>query len=1250
MIAADMAVSPDTGMVDLENPWPGLAAFREKDQPFFQGRKTETETLLRLVTRNRLTVLYGLAGQGKTSLLQAGLFPKLRDQNILPIYIRLDHSETADDLARQVLNSFRTEAQLRPKLQWPPIHEGESLWQYLHRSDADFWNEKILLQIPVLVIDQFEEIFTLGRNNPQVEKRSAAFLQELGDIIEGRTPESIKARLRLFPEAAEELSVSRHNYKILLSLREDYLPDLETLRPLVPSIAHHRWRLSRLTGEQAREVTTVGQHLIEPGVEQAIIRFVARAQEADNEAPLEGLKVEPALLSVVCRELNNKRRQKKLPLITADLLKGHQNEILRDYYERSTTGLRPQARAFLEDRLVNASGQREMLTWDALIKGPGLDQKAAMMLIDNRLLRIEDRDKVRRVELIHDLLTDVVRTSREARYQREIQSKLRKAQWLAGLFFALFAVTLAFGGFAHRLLKEKQTILTAREQALADSQAANNRARAALAKWDQREAETFFAERPASGLAYLARALRYGPDDSAVRSIGFSLLLQRRWHPALATLRHGSDVVYSGQISPDGTKAVTASWGGTALLWDTTTGKRTAAAPLEHQGKILAVTFSPDGKLVATGSIDGTARLWVAATGEPQGVLHHEGAVQSVQFNARGTRLITASTDTKARVWDVRTQRQVCPPLQHAGAVFSAQLSPDGRQVVTASSDWTARVWDAETGKFRSKMQHRGLVYSAQFSPDGQWVVSASQDGTARVWNVQTGRDRFSPPLRSIRGAGIRFARFSPDGRLVVTAAMDNTARLWNAESGRLNSTLQQHKGQVRSAQFSPDGRWVVTASTDGTARVWDVATGISDEPLTHDGWVYGAWFSSQNDKVLTVSEDGTARLWRNRTGTAAATSLPSGSKALAATFSLDGNTVLTTTADYTAQLWDARTGLPLVSFRGHERRINDAGLSADGSRVLTASSDRTARLWNARSGQLIGHPLVHPGPVLIARFGPSRLTTVTTDGTVRFWDLQKLSTRTVSPPLPGREVRSIELSRDGGHLAVATAKLFAEIDLKTERFTKAIPIADPLEKVWPSPDGVHVAIVQPDGKMHVRETATGRLIGAEMLHDSPITLVRFNPKGDRMATVSGIFVRLWETGTGKLSGLPLEYPATVAAVDFSRDGRRVAAATSDGRVYLTNAFTGKPIGSAMQAPPGPRGLVFSSDDQRLVVLSMDGTVRLLDTPTGSATDAETLASLLEMAGGVKAKDDALVLVENPGRLAEICRKSTKSETMARFV
>src|SRR5262249_19176273 len=97
-----VASAPAGATVNAENPWPGLLAFRETDQGYFQGRQTETGELFRLVMRERLTILFGLSGLGKSSLLQAGLFPLLRRENIFPVYIRLDFSSARPDLAEQV--------------------------------------------------------------------------------------------------------------------------------------------------------------------------------------------------------------------------------------------------------------------------------------------------------------------------------------------------------------------------------------------------------------------------------------------------------------------------------------------------------------------------------------------------------------------------------------------------------------------------------------------------------------------------------------------------------------------------------------------------------------------------------------------------------------------------------------------------------------------------------------------------------------------------------------------------------------------------------------------------------------------------------------------------------------------------------------------------------------------------------------------------------------------------------------------
>src|SRR5476651_1093835 len=88
--------------IDHDNPWPGLASFTEDSREFFFGREKETDELSRLVRRQTLTVLFGQSGLGKSSLIQAGLFPLLREGDHLPLYLRLHHAANTPPLAAQV--------------------------------------------------------------------------------------------------------------------------------------------------------------------------------------------------------------------------------------------------------------------------------------------------------------------------------------------------------------------------------------------------------------------------------------------------------------------------------------------------------------------------------------------------------------------------------------------------------------------------------------------------------------------------------------------------------------------------------------------------------------------------------------------------------------------------------------------------------------------------------------------------------------------------------------------------------------------------------------------------------------------------------------------------------------------------------------------------------------------------------------------------------------------------------------------
>src|SRR5262249_41683558 len=153
-------------------------------------------------------------------------FPRLRQENVLPVFLRLDFSAgEAADLSGQVRQALLREA-TAAGIEAPPSRPDETLWELFHRQGAEFWSPRNRLVTPLLAFDQFEEIFTLGRGLTATD----AFLTELADLVEGRPPAAVKARLDAAPEAAKEFVFGRHGYKVLLALREDFLPDLEGLR------------------------------------------------------------------------------------------------------------------------------------------------------------------------------------------------------------------------------------------------------------------------------------------------------------------------------------------------------------------------------------------------------------------------------------------------------------------------------------------------------------------------------------------------------------------------------------------------------------------------------------------------------------------------------------------------------------------------------------------------------------------------------------------------------------------------------------------------------------------------------------------------------------------------------------------------------------------------------------------------------------------------------------------------------------
>jgi len=416
--AVEGPASAEPNLVDAEHPWLGLDSFSEETRQYFHGRDEEVAELARRVQRRTLSILFGQSGLGKTSILRAGIVPRLRKEGFCPVYVRIDYSRESPAPSQQIKQAILRATEALGKWTKPgSAVPGESLWEFLHHRDDFLKDGRGDVLIPLVIFDQFEEIFTLGQMDDFGRKRAEEFIADLADLVENRPPKSIELMMENEDSIVDRFDFDRADYRILIALREDYLAHLEGLKSQMPSITQNRMRLARMTGHQAlAAVIKPGGKLVSEEVAESVVRFVAGGAELRNA------EVEPSLLSLVCRELNNTRVAQGRAEISADLLAGSRDTILNEFYGRALVDQPPGVRQFIEDEMLTDSGFRESLAEERVQKGfaaANAMPNALPLLVNRRLLRIEERLDARRVELTHDVLCAVVKASRDARRERE---------------------------------------------------------------------------------------------------------------------------------------------------------------------------------------------------------------------------------------------------------------------------------------------------------------------------------------------------------------------------------------------------------------------------------------------------------------------------------------------------------------------------------------------------------------------------------------------------------------------------------------------------------------------------------------------------------------------------------------------------------------------------------------------------------------------------------------------------------------
>jgi hypothetical protein len=841
--------------VDRENPWPGLAPFTEADAGFFHGRDSEIRTLLQLVGREDLVLLYGVSGLGKTSLLRAGLSPQL-PSSILPVYIRLHFAASAQDrgavaLRHEVLAALQDAAR-KKSIELPSEAKSGTLWEYFRRRDQPLWGRGNEIVVPLLVFDQFEQLFTRQPDPDLTREDLDAFLEDLGDVVGGRVPRWLEDRLQS-PATVDRYIFESTACKVILSFREEYLADVKRLRTLVQWTDRNSLRLEPMRERNAiAAVRGAGGHLLTPlasaseanspsDVAAAIVAQVAEKTLSDDEGA-----VDPAILSVFCTELNVARlaraRTGGSPLIDLGLVADNKSDqIIGNFYRRAVASVPDAVRRFIEDRLVLPSRTRNSVAQEEMKHLPG---GAIAALIDSwRILRREvvGRQQQVRIELTHDVLVAPVMQDKQRRIDEQRLRPARRRQLLMGAGAAAVVVMLLAGlGFYLAAEFERSQDRARRAAQLQDSQPLDALLLAIAAA---ESAHTIVAEQVLRSVVdgtypravLQTRAAIVDGDFGGPANQFVTLSNDGRVHKwdlttgRISTTQDGHDGALSVRVMADGSVVTMAP--DRVRVWHSGGNDRIFKI---DDGDIFAFDRSSKGLWCGVSRLGGPSVFWNLGDGKKvTAAAPSRIEPLTIAFDATGRLLLETGLSGHLRLLDATTGT-VLATHHSTDALEHGALSGDGRLVAVTGAQGTALFDVASDGlRLRGRLEPAMDADAARagtkviFNADHSRVLSIGPGGVL-VWDTTSGAATTSVIDRDDRP--YLDAALGPDGMVAVATATG--AGLRTATDFR---PFAFHTREVQRVVFAPDGRSVATIAKDGFAAIWDVDTAATPSTMPFD-------------------------------------------------------------------------------------------------------------------------------------------------------------------------------------------------------------------------------------------------------------------------------------------------------------------------------------------------------------------------------------------------------------------------------
>jgi WD40 repeat protein/transcriptional regulator with XRE-family HTH domain len=1169
-----LARRPVAGPAPTMVPYRGLSAFREQDAGLFFGREEAAARVLELMSAalggSGLIVVSGVSGAGKSSLLQAGVLPRLRQAGLTaapeaaswPCLVFAPGSGPVGELAVRVAPLARADA---AALRWQLAADPAGFALTARQAALSAGGTEAGCKRVMLVVDQCEQLFTACQSQPERQAFFTALHAAAGEaaqppaaLVVLMVRADFEARLADFPELAAAVqdrylltAMTRRQLRLAITqpaaaagsrVEEDLVQVLleETAAaapgspapaavaagalPLLSHALDQAWRT------RAGQGLTLADYERTGGIEGAVAASAQRAYQALTPAQQQAARQVLTRLAVP----GSDGTDTALPAARADLTAGKswiQAKDVEAVLER-----------FAAERLLTLDAGTVAISHEVLL--------TAWPLLRDYWLADARADRLTRARL-HATAAEWAQGSRDPSYLYS-GSRLDAAASTA----ARIRADPRQGPLSH----------AENDFLRASHRTARRRARA------RRQLTAVLLGLLAALTTVSIIAVRAGQAASAQRNIAISGLLisqsqatsgvnatvSRREALAAWTLNRSSQArlaMLSAAANPQ-TATFTAGTGGS-----------------------VPVAFSPDGKILAVGSPDG-ARLWDIATGHQIGKpldtgLPDSDLTSSIAFSPDGKALAVAGPDG-AWLWNTVSGHQKDESFQLT-PVNSVAFSPDGKMLATGGPSG-ARLWNIVTGSQVGKPFDTSdqQVNSVAFSPDGKMLATGGPSG-ARLWNIVTGSQVGKPFDTSDQQ--VNSVAFSPDGKMLATGGLDGMARLWNVIAGQQVSVPLAigDSDLIDAVAFSPDGKMLATGGTDGMARLLSVAMATFRQlgsPAAGDrSQITWIGFSPADKALLSSDENGTVHLWDAATGQQAGKPMTIG--------------------------WDW-PWVPPSTFHPPDR---------------LRFSQSTARKFGPPSAWIRAWPLEYSPPWPLALSPDGKILAVGGTSGAWLWDIS--TGRHAGTSFDGGIITTLAFSPDGKVLATGgQARMVQRWDVATgQPIRPFVGPADDTALAF-SPDGKKMAADSADG-VTLWDVSTGRQIGGPLTGSTALGCYAadFSPDGNALACVGYGGAWLWDTATGQQITGPLAGTAgdLINSVAFSPDGKTLATGGPSG-ARLWNAATGQQIGAPLTVPGSPQAdaVAFSPDGKALATGGVNGTVQLWDV----SYLTETLAQLCAQAGG----------------------------------